>query len=150
MGVRPVPWVSSSPWGVASPLGPVWPPRGRCRSPGPRKVAVGACPVPWGRYVHRGGVAGPLGSVWLPWGRGRFIGHRLAAVWCGRSPGPRLAAVRAWPVPWDRGCFMFIKRLTFNDVTEALEMRYKYLDRRASNYFGHGLHACHSCGFSYN
>jgi len=39
--------------------------------------------------------------------------------------------------------FMFIKRRTFDDVTEALETR-------AGDYFRHGLHACHSCGFSYN
>jgi len=48
------------------------------------------------------------------------------------------------------GCFMFIKRRTFDDVTEALKMRYKYLATRAGDYFRHGLHACHSCGFIYN
>jgi len=32
-------------------------------------------------------VADRLVPVWLPWGHGR-------------SPGPRLAAVEAWPVPW--------------------------------------------------
>ena len=37
-------------------------------------------------YGRRGGVAGPLGPVWPPWGRGR-------------SPGPRMAAEGAWPVP---------------------------------------------------
>jgi len=36
---------------------------------------------------RRGGVACQLGPVWLPWGRGR-------------SPGPSVAAVGAWPVPW--------------------------------------------------
>jgi len=45
---------------------------------------------------------------------------------------------------------MFIKRRTFDDVTEALETRYKYLATRAGDYFRHGLHACHACGFSYN
>jgi len=45
---------------------------------------------------------------------------------------------------------MFIKRQTFDDVTEALEMYYKYLVTRAGNYFQYGLHACHACGFSYN
>jgi len=39
--------------GVASALGPVWPPWGR------------------GRF---------LGSVWLPWERGRSLGPRIAAV----------------------------------------------------------------------
>ena len=40
--------------------------------------------IPYGHHV---GVAGLLGSVWLPWGRGH-------------SPGPRMAAVGAWPFPW--------------------------------------------------
>jgi len=38
-------------------------------------------------YGRRGGVDGPLGPVWPPWGRGR-------------SPGPCLGAVGAWPFPW--------------------------------------------------
>jgi len=49
-------------------------------------AAVLAWPVHWAPYGRRGGVAGPLGPVWPPWGRGR-------------SPGPRMAAVGAWPVP---------------------------------------------------
>ena len=36
---------------------------------------------------RRVGEAGFLGFVWKPWGRGR-------------TPGPRVAAVGAWPVPW--------------------------------------------------
>jgi len=32
--------------GVVGPLGPVWPPWGRGRSPEPRVAAVGAWPVP--------------------------------------------------------------------------------------------------------
>jgi len=36
-------------------------------------------------YDRCGGVARPLGTVCLPWGRGS-------------SPGPRVAAVGAWPV----------------------------------------------------
>jgi len=48
-------------------------------------ASVGAWPVPWALWVHRGGVAGPLGSVLPLWKRGRF-------------PGPRVAAVKAWPV----------------------------------------------------
>ena len=54
------------------------------------------------------------------------------------------------PLPAGRGCFVFIIRRTFDDVTEALETRYKYLATRAGDYFRYGLHACHSCGFSYN
>jgi len=86
--------------GVAGPLYPVWPPWGcivtlshvrllwgHGRSPGPRMIAVGVCPVPWASYGCRGGVAGPLGPVWPPCMRGQ-------------SPGPRIAAVGAWSVPW--------------------------------------------------
>jgi len=63
-------------------------------------AALGVWPVPWatngrrggvagslGPYAGRDGVLGPLVPVWPPWG-------------CGRSPGPRMAAVGAWPVPW--------------------------------------------------
>jgi len=50
-------------------------------------AAMRASPVPWALHYHRGGVAGPLGPAWPPWGRGR-------------SPGPRIAAVVVWPVPW--------------------------------------------------
>ena len=86
--------------GGAAPLGPVWPPWGRGRSPGPRMAAVGAWPLPSappGRRggvaapgappCSRGGVAAPPGPVCPPWRRG-----------C--SPGPRMAAVGVWPVPW--------------------------------------------------
>jgi len=88
MGAWPVPW---------APYGRIW---GRGRSSGPRTSAVGSWPVfsvpsgrrgrvagPLGPSGRRGGVVGPLGSVWPPWGRGR-------------TPGPRLAAVGTWPVPW--------------------------------------------------
>jgi len=46
--------------GVADPLGPVWQPWGRGRSPGPRMAAVGASPVPLALYGRSGGVGGPL------------------------------------------------------------------------------------------
>jgi len=98
--------------GVAGPLGPVcrsggvailWAPlggrAGRGRSPGPRHAAMKAWPVSWASSGCReglaspratsgchGSVAGALGRVWPPWGRGQF-------------PGPRLAAVGAWPIP---------------------------------------------------
>jgi len=87
--------------GVAGPLGHVWPPRRRVRYPRPRMAAMRVRPVPWAPYRRRGGVAPPwvsycrrgsvatlLGFVWLPWGRGRSL-------------GPRMAAVGAWPVPWN-------------------------------------------------
>ena len=118
-GAWPFPWVPHGRRGsVAGPLGPVWPPWGvtgllgpvrppwrRGRFPSLCIKAVGAWLVPWvlyGRrrgvanplvsYGNRGGVAGPLVPVWLPWG-------------CGRSPGPLMAAVVAWPVPWaSHGC----------------------------------------------
>jgi len=86
--------------GVAGPLAPLWPPWRRGLSPGSRMAAVEAWPVPWAPYGRcgawmvywapygcRGVVAKPLGRVWPPWG-------------CGRSPGHRMAAVGAWPVPW--------------------------------------------------
>jgi len=71
---------------MAGPLGPVWPPWGRGRSPGARVVAVGTWPVRWAPCGCRGGVARPLGPVWLPWGRGRSL-------------GPRVVTLGAWPVP---------------------------------------------------
>jgi len=68
--------------------------------PGPRIATMGVWPIPWAPHLRRGGVgehldshgrrggvAGPLGLVWPAWGRGR-------------SPGPGMAAVGAWPVPW--------------------------------------------------
>jgi len=103
---------------MTRPLGSVWPPWGRgpspghrCLlwghgpSPGPRVAAVGVWPVtsaPCGRRGgmacilglcdSRGRVAGPLVNVWPTWGRIR-------------SPGPRMAAMGAWPVPWaSYGC----------------------------------------------
>ena len=76
----------------------LWP--GRGRSPGPRVAALGAWPVPWASCGRRGGVASPLGLVWKPLG----VAGPLGLVWPqrgrGRSPGPRVAAVGAWPVPW--------------------------------------------------
>jgi len=84
--------------GVVGFLGPVWPPwgrgrsrrprmaaEGRGRSPGYWMAAMGAWPVLWVPYGHRGGVASLLGSVWPPWGRAR-------------SHGPRVAAMGAWLV----------------------------------------------------
>jgi len=50
-------------------------------------AAVGACPFSWAPDSRRGSVVGPLGFVWLPWGHGR-------------SPGPRMVAVRAWKASW--------------------------------------------------
>jgi len=101
VGVWPVPWalfdcrggvagnldLSGRREGVVDPLGPVWPPFRRGRSPGPRLAALVAWLVPWAPSGRLGGVAGPLGPVWSPWGRGR-------------SPGPRMVAMGAWPVPW--------------------------------------------------
>ena len=51
-----------------------------------RRGVVAGLLAPYGR---RGGVPVPLGPVWLPRGHGR-------------SPGPRIAAVELWPVPWAR------------------------------------------------
>jgi len=88
---------------MAVPLGLVWLPWGRGRSPGTRLAAVGVWPVPWApsgalqvqwarlvavwawpvqsaSYGRRGGVAGPMGPVWPPWGRGHSNGPRMAAV----------------------------------------------------------------------
>jgi len=45
-------------------------------------------------------VAGPLGPVWLRWGRGRYPGPRVAAVKAWPVLGLRVAAVGAWPVTW--------------------------------------------------
>jgi len=100
-GAWPVPWALYGRYGsVAGPLGPVWPPWWRGRSPGPRMDAggrglspgsflasVGSRPVPWATYGRRGGVADPLCPVWPKWGRGRAL-------------GPRMAAMGAWPIPW--------------------------------------------------
>ena len=47
---------------------------------------MGAWPGTWALYGRRGGVAGPLGVVWFPGKRGL-------------SPGTRIAAVDALPVP---------------------------------------------------
>jgi len=106
------------PWGVADPLFGVWLPWGRGRSSGARLAAVVWWPVPWTSSGRCGGVvinlvvvwppwgvAGPLVPVWPPWG----VADPLVPVWRplgrGRYPGPRLAAVGAWPVPWSlSGC----------------------------------------------
>jgi len=110
----PVPWVPSDRrGGVPGPLGPVWPPWGRGRSPETRLATVKAWPVPWAPFGCHGGVGGPLGPVLPPRGRGRSPGPRLSPWWLGRFPRPRLyavgawltpepglATVRAWPVPW--------------------------------------------------
>jgi len=113
VGTWPVSW---APYGrrgsVAIPLRSVCPPWGRGLSPGlvwllwgvagPRAphglhgrvadhLGLYGCregvAVPWVLYGGCGGVAGPLGPVSPPWMRGRI-------------PGPRMAAVGAWPVPW--------------------------------------------------
>jgi len=99
--------------GVACPLHTVWPPRGSGWSPGARAAAVVAWPVPWAPCDRRWGVAVPLGPVWpprgvagplAPCGRCGGIARPLYPVWMprgrGRSPGPRAAAVGAWPVCW--------------------------------------------------
>jgi len=127
VGAWPVPCTSyacnggvAGPWcpycrrgGVAGPPGPVWPPWGRGWSPGlrmvvvgrgwspgPRMTTVGAWPVPWAPYGCRRGMAGPLRLVWPPWRRGQFNGPPMAAGGRGRSPGPRMAVMWEWPVPW--------------------------------------------------
>ena len=71
--------------------------------------------------------------MWLPRGRRRSPGVGVVAV--GGVAG--LLGLH--------GCFVFVKRLTFGDITEALETRYKYLATRAGDYFRYGLHACHAC-----
>ena len=114
VGVWTLPWAPyGRPGGVAGLLGSVWSPWGRGRSPWPCQVVVGvwpvpwalsgcrgAWPVPWVMYGCSGGVAGPLGQVWTPWG----VAGPLGPIWPpwgrGRSPGPCMAAVRAWLVPW--------------------------------------------------
>jgi len=114
-----------SPWGHGRSPGPVWLPWGRgrtsgsmclvwgrARSPGLRVAAVGPWLVPWAPCNRRGGVAGPLGPVSPPRQDGLCPGPRAAAVGLGRSPGSvwlawgrgwspglRVDAVGAWPVP---------------------------------------------------
>jgi len=86
--------------GVAGPLGPVWLPWKSGWSAGPRMAAVGAWLVPWAPYVRRGGVAGPLGPVWPPWGRAVPLSPVLPPWGRGHSPKPSMAVVGACPVPW--------------------------------------------------
>jgi len=86
--------------GVAGFLGPVWPPWGRGWSPKPRLAVVGAWLVPWAPSGSLGGVARPLHSVWMPWGVAGPLGPVSLPCGRGRSPGPCLVAVKAWPVPW--------------------------------------------------
>jgi len=101
VGAWPVRW---APYGrrgiVAGPVRPVWPPW-RCDwFTGSRIAAVGAWPVPWALYGCRGGVVGPLGPVWLPWGRGLSLCHVWPLCGLGRSPGPLMVVVEAWPISW--------------------------------------------------
>jgi len=81
------------PWGVAGPLVPEWPPWLRGLSTGPLMDDVGAWPVAWCPYGRRGGVVGP----WVSHGRRGGVAGFLVPVWplwgCGRTPGPRTAAV---------------------------------------------------------
>jgi len=129
VGSWPVPWVPyGCRGGVAGPMGPIWLPWGRGRSPGPRNAAVGVWPVAWARYGCRGGVAGPLGLFWPqggvagplgpyghrggvagpldPYGRrgGGGVAGFLGPVWPlwrrGQFFGPRMAAVEVSPVTW--------------------------------------------------
>ena len=119
VGARPVPWTPYScrrawpvPWapngcrgGGAGALGPVWPPLGHGRSPGPYIVDAGVWPFLWAPYGRRRVVAGPVGPVWMVWGRGRFRGALKPPRRRGRSRGPRMIDVEAWPVPFaSYGC----------------------------------------------
>jgi len=64
VGAWPVPWTPHGRrGGVAHLEGPVWSPRGRGPSFGPRVAAVGAWPIPWAPYGRLSGVACPLGPV---------------------------------------------------------------------------------------
>jgi len=89
-----------SPWGVIILLGLVRPPWGRRRFSGPRMLAVVAWPIPWSLYVRHVGVVGPLGFACLSRGRGRSDGPLMSVVGHGMFPGPRISAVRVWPVLW--------------------------------------------------
>ena len=63
-------------------------------------VSAGVWQAPWASGGRRGTVAGPLGLVWLPWGRCRPLGFVWPPWWRGWIPGPRMAAVVAWPATW--------------------------------------------------
>ena len=119
VGAWPLPLASSGRRpGVSGPLHLVWPlwgcgrsagtrmaAVGCSRSPGPLLVAVGACPVQWAPSGHRVGMRGPLCTVWVPWGVASLLYPVLPTLECGRSPGPRLAAMGAWPFFWTpSGC----------------------------------------------
>jgi len=82
---------------VAGALSLIWTQWGRGRSPGPRMAAVGARLVPLAAYSRRGGVAVPLSPEWPPWGRGRARGSCMAAGGRGRSLGPCITTLGAWP-----------------------------------------------------
>jgi len=100
VGALPFPWaLYGRRGGVASFLGPVWPPWGRGSDLGSVRLLWGVA-IPWalfggcghvasflGHVWLRGGMAGLLGPVWPPWGRGR-------------STGPLTEAVGGWPVLW--------------------------------------------------
>jgi len=86
--------------GVVAPLATVWPSFRRGQSPATRMAAVAAWPVFWHPYGCRGGVASPLSPVLPPWKRAQTPGPGMAVFWLrGRTNGPRMAAVGAWPVP---------------------------------------------------
>jgi len=87
MGAWPVPW---APYGR----------RGGIAIPWAFMAAVGACPVPWASYGRHVSVARPLGTVWSPRGVARPLGFVWPPWGRGPSPGPRMGAVGAWPVPW--------------------------------------------------
>jgi len=106
LGAWPIPW---EPYGrrvvVAGPLGHVWPPWSRGRSPGFRLAAVRLWPVPWTPSGRRVVVAGFMGPVWPPWVVAGFMGPVCPPLGRGRSFDPRMAALGAWPVPWSLyGC----------------------------------------------
>jgi len=75
VGAWPVLWAfCGRRGGVAGHLGPVWPPWGRGRSPGPRVAAVGAWPVLWAPC----GAVGAWPVLWAPYGRRGGVACPLA------------------------------------------------------------------------
>ena len=128
-------------WGPATRYGSYTGPRARPRPHSGRRNVRGPAAPPRRPYGAQGTGRAPTSAARDPGDRPRPNGGRT------RPSGPAAPPRRAHGA---HGCFMFIKRQTFDDVTEALETRYEYLATRAGDYFLYGLHACHSCGFSYN